>query len=50
MTTVCGSNAVFNNYSLKAKLILYGLFIIDLSLQSILTNNWSVDNLKKSPQ
>ena len=24
-----------------------GLFIMDLSLQSIKTNNWSVDNLKK---
>ena len=25
----------------------YGLFIMDLSLQSIKTNHWSVDNLKK---
>ena len=25
----------------------YGLFIIDLSLRSIKTNNWSVDNFKK---
>ena len=32
--------------------VLYGLFINDLNLRSIKTNNWSADNLKKntSPQ
>ena len=28
--------------------LLYGLFIMDLSLWSIKTNNWSADNLKKT--
>ena len=27
--------------------LLYGLFVMDLSLRSIKTNNWSVDNFKK---
>ena len=27
--------------------LLYGLFIMDLGLQSIETNNWSVDNFEK---
>ena len=32
--------------------LLYGLFIMDLSLRSIKTNNWSADKFKKntSPQ
>ena len=32
----------------KLFIIIYGLFIMDLSLQSIKTNNWSADNFKKT--
>ena len=31
----------------KSLILLYGIFIMDLSLRSIKTNNWSADNVKK---
>ena len=31
----------------ESLILLYGIFIMDLSLRSIKTNNWSADNFKK---
>ena len=34
----------------KLLILIYGLFIMDLSLRSIKTNNWSADNFKRTHQ
>ena len=36
-----------NEWTDKVNKLLYGLFIMDLGLQSIKTNNWSADNFEK---
>ena len=39
---------VMTKWTMLIRYFLYGLFIVDLSLQSIKTNNRSADNLKKT--
>ena len=38
---------VMNKQTRSISYLLYGLFIMDLSLRSIKTNNWSADKFKK---
>ena len=50
MHQVCGLRFPGNDRTDKVNkslILLYGIFIMDLSLRSIKTNNWSADNVKK---
>ena len=50
MHQVCGLRFPGNDRTDKVNkslILLYGIFIMDLSLRSIKTNNWSADNFKK---
>ena len=50
MHQVCGLRFPGNDRTDKVNkslILLYGIFIMDLSRRSIKTNNWSADNFKK---